>query len=50
MKSLIVILALALPQDDGRGGKIEWTKDLEAGLKEARKAGKPVMIYFTADW
>ena len=50
MKSVIVILALAVAQDDARGGKIEWSKDLEAGLKHARKAGKPVMIYFTADW
>ena len=49
MKSLIVILALALAQGGGRGGKIEWSKDLDAGLKQARKTGKPVMIYLTHD-
>ena len=49
MKILMMILTVALLQEDGRGGKIEWSTSLEDGLKQARKAGKPVMIYFTHD-
>ena len=32
------------------GGKLEWQKDYAKGLAAAKEAGKPVMIYFTADW
>lgn len=34
----------------GGGGKIAWGTDYAAGLKEARKEGKPLMLYFTATW
>jgi len=29
---------------------IPWRADYDAGVAEARAAGKPVMLYFTADW
>jgi thiol:disulfide interchange protein len=33
-----------------RGGKIEWRRDVDAALAEAKKSGRPAMLYFTADW
>lgn len=46
MKTLALTLAVLV----GGGGKIEWSRDVEKSLAEAKKAGKPVMLYFTADW
>ena len=34
---------------ENRGGKIEWSTDLEAGMREARAANRPLMLYFTHD-
>ena len=31
------------------GGKIPWIKDPKAGFKEAKKSGKPMMLFFTSD-
>lgn len=49
--ALFVVVAanLAGAQDAPRGGKIEWRSDLEAGLAEARRDGRPAMLYFTDD-
>lgn len=30
--------------------EVKWEKSLEAGLKEAAKTGKPVMLDFYTDW
>ncbi len=30
--------------------KIAWVTDLNEGLRIAKENGKPVMLYFTADW
>ena len=32
------------------GGKIKWETDFKKGLTEARSSGKPIVLYFTADW
>ena len=32
------------------GGKIKWETDYKKGLADARNSGKPILIYFTADW
>ena len=32
------------------GGKIKWETDYAKGLSEAKASGKPILIYFTADW
>lgn len=49
---LVMPLALAaftaLPAVAG-GGKITWT-DATTGMAEARKTGRPIFMYFTADW
>lgn len=34
----------------GHGGKVEFTQEIEAGFQQARRTGKPIMIYFTAEW
>jgi thiol:disulfide interchange protein len=31
-------------------GKIDWVKNYPEGLRLARESGKPVLVYFTADW
>lgn len=33
----------------GGGGKIKFGDDYDKALSEAKKQGKPVMIYFTQD-
>ena len=37
--------AVAVAQD---GGKIPWNHDPEAAIKEAKKSGKPMMMFFTS--
>lgn len=48
------ILAAALLAAAGTawagGGKIAWESDFKKGLAEAKSSGRPVLIYFTADW
>jgi thiol:disulfide interchange protein len=46
----ILLLALATPAAGaGKADVVRW-RPLEAGEAEARKAGKPVFYFFTADW
>lgn len=33
-----------------RGGNIEWREDIETAFADAARTGRPVVIYFTADW
>ena len=37
--------AAAVAQD---GGKIPWNHDPQAAMKEAKKSGKPMMMFFTS--
>lgn len=39
-------LAVLAPAQDG----IQWRRDFEAGLKEAKTSGKLAMVDFYADW
>lgn len=53
MTAVAITLALAAGVAlAGGGGKIEWQKgkNLDDVVKEAKKSGKTVMVYFTADW
>lgn len=34
----------------GGGGKLPFTKDVAAGLAQAKMSGQPALLYFTADW
>ena len=45
-----ILLLLALLQEAPRGGKIEWRRDIDEALAQAKKDGRPAMLYFTADW
>ncbi len=45
----LALACLAVSPALAGGGKITWT-DATAGLAEARRSGKPVFMYFTADW
>lgn len=45
MTAALVALVLA-----GDGGKIQWGKDHARALAEAKESGKPVVIFFSADW
>ena len=42
-----LFLAGALHAQDG--GKIPWNHDTKAAMKEARKSGKPMLMFFTSD-
>ena len=33
-----------------RGGKINWRQDIQAAFGDAARQGRPIVIYFTADW
>jgi len=37
--------AAAVAQD---GGKVPWNHDPQAAMKEAKKSGKPMMMFFTS--
>ncbi len=48
MNTLLLLFVLA--QEGPRGGKIEWRRDVDDALAQAKKDGRPAMLYFTADW
>jgi len=56
MKNAIVLLAaLLLLNCTGETGEttargINWIKDYRQGLAHAQESGKPMMLFFTADW
>ena len=47
--TLLVLGAAAQEAGTPRGGLIAWRTDLDGALLDARKAHKPVVIYFTHD-
>jgi protein disulfide-isomerase len=52
--SLFLVLAavtgcLAGPEDPA-APRIQWVKDLPVGLRQARESGRPIMLFFSADW
>ena len=50
MAALALPRALAAPPETGVQGVIPARPFSEAALAEARAAGKPVFVWFTADW
>ena len=46
---LAVLGALAAEDQKPRGGLIEWRKDVDKALADARNGHKPVILYFTHD-
>jgi thiol:disulfide interchange protein len=47
---LLVVIGCNAGADDVSAIKIQWVPDLNEGLRLAKENGKPVMLYFTADW
>ncbi len=45
----LLILAVASPLFAGGGGKMPFVTP-EKGMAEAKRTGKPMLLYFTADW
>jgi len=41
----LILFVAAFNQD---GGKMPWKKDPVAAIAEAKKSGKPMMIFFTS--
>ena len=41
----LAMTATAVAQD---GGRIPWNHDPKAGMKEAKKTGRPMMFFFTS--
>ena len=46
--ALVGLLLVPAIADDG--GKLPFGKDYDAGLETAKTTGKPILVYFTADW
>jgi len=36
--------------DGAHEGKIPWVKPPEEGFRQARLSGKPILLFFSADW
>lgn len=50
---LIVLLSVTgclAGSEDAASNRIEWVQSLAEGMRLARESGKPVMLFFTADW
>ncbi|MCO5166911.1 MAG: thioredoxin family protein [Planctomycetes bacterium] len=54
--SLVAAAALALlgvsplAQGADHKGKVPWVTDPAQGFAQARREGKPIMLFFTAEW
>ena len=47
MSMVALVAACSAPAPTG---SISWIKDYDTGRKQAKDQGKPIMIFFTADW
>jgi thiol:disulfide interchange protein len=50
---LIVLLSVTgclAGSEDAGPTRIEWVQSLPEGMRLAKESGKPVMLFFTADW
>jgi hypothetical protein len=45
----LAVVALA-GQNAPKGGQMGFSCDIEASFAQARRTGRPIMIYFTAEW
>ena len=45
-----LLLAISTPLFAGGGGKMPFVRDVEKGMQQAKMSGKPMLLYFTADW
>ena len=47
---MVLALALSAAAWAGHGGKISWQKDYAKAREQAKKEGKLLVLYFTAEW
>jgi hypothetical protein len=47
--ALAAVLGLTAPALGQDGGKIPWNKDPQAAIAQAKKTGKPMMMFFTSE-
>ncbi|MEO0586516.1 MAG: thioredoxin family protein [Planctomycetota bacterium] len=47
---LALLMAVAIAQNWPVESKMDWRPDLQTAQAEADETGKPVLLYFTADW
>ena len=47
---LLLTAACSSSSQDAATGQIDWVKDYKNGIAQAAQTGKPIMLYFTADW
>lgn len=49
---IVAVTVVTFAVNTARGGKdnVPWRTDVAAAATEAKAAGKPVMLYFTASW
>lgn len=45
--ALMLIVSLVAPLQDG--GKLPWNKDVKGAMAQAKKAGKPMLMFFTSE-
>lgn len=47
---LVASPAFAQGLGEGHKGAIPWVEDFEEGMAQAGRSGKPIILYFSADW
>ena len=47
---ILFIAACSSSSQDAATGKIDWVEDYNTGVALAAQTGKPIMLYFSADW
>lgn len=47
---LLTVTGCLAGSEDAAPARIEWVQNLSEGVRLAKASGKPVMLFFTADW
>lgn len=47
---LLAVTGCLAGSEDAVPGRIEWVQNLSDGMRLANESGKPLMLFFTADW
>lgn len=47
---LLTVTGCLAGSEDAAPARIEWVQNLSEGVRLAKESGKPVMLFFTADW
>lgn len=47
---LVAVTGCLAGPEDPAAPRIQWVQDLPVGLRQARESGRPIMLFFSADW